>query len=111
MKENKFIPGQVVISRAGRDAGRLYIVTGPVGGENDWNMVYVVDGQIRKMDRPKIKNVRHLEDTGKVVPEIAQKIATGRKITDQEIRQVLEATLTTVASVASVKEALSDSNG
>ncbi|MFZ5591291.1 MAG: hypothetical protein ACOY81_05750 [Bacillota bacterium] len=111
MKDKKFTPGQVVISTAGRDTGRLYVVTGQAGGEDGRNLVYVVDGHIRKIDRPKKKNVRHLEDTGKLVPEIAQKIATGRKVTDQEIRQVLEATFTTAASVASVKEALSDTDG
>ncbi|MBE3576768.1 MAG: KOW domain-containing RNA-binding protein [Limnochordales bacterium] len=48
--------GQVVTSRAGRDAGRTYLVVGvrPDG------RVLVADGRIRPLERPKVKNPRHL---------------------------------------------------
>lgn len=48
--------GQVVTSRAGRDAGRLYLV---VGWRED-GRVLVADGEGRSVKRPKPKNVRHL---------------------------------------------------
>lgn len=48
--------GQVVTSRAGRDAGKTYLVVGllPDG------RVLVADGRVRSVVRPKVKNLRHL---------------------------------------------------
>ncbi|NLM38475.1 MAG: RNA-binding protein [Firmicutes bacterium] len=48
--------GQLVTSRAGRDAGRKYVVI----GFSEPGFVLVADGEIRKVSRPKRKNVKHL---------------------------------------------------
>ena len=52
--------GQVVISTAGHDKGDLLVIA---GFENE--KVLVCDGKHRKLDKPKCKNVKHLEGTEK----------------------------------------------
>jgi len=51
--------GQVVFSKRGRDAGRLYVVTGMMQ-----NFCCIADGRYRKLQNPKKKNPRHLVFTG-----------------------------------------------
>ncbi len=51
--------GGVVISLAGRDAGRLLLVMDVAE-----NGVLVCDGGERPVESPKLKNVRHVKDTG-----------------------------------------------
>ena len=50
--------GRVVISLAGRDKGRLLAVM-----QADKNCVQVCDGKERPVERPKSKNIRHVEAT------------------------------------------------
>ena len=50
--------GRVVISLAGRDKGRLLAVM-----QADKNCVQVCDGKERPVERPKSKNIRHVEVT------------------------------------------------
>lgn len=51
--------GTVVISTAGHDAGRLYVVL-----ECNGTRLALADGKIKKIKNPKTKNVRHTENTG-----------------------------------------------
>lgn len=72
--------GSVVISRAGRDAGRPFLVI----RELDQDFVLIADGGLRTMDRPKKKKRRHLKPTGRV--EMREKLLGGEQILDKEIR-------------------------
>ena len=47
--------GQVAISLQGRDRGCYYVVVQAQGGK-----VFVADGKKRKLENPKIKNIKHL---------------------------------------------------
>jgi len=69
--------GSVVKSLAGRDKGRLLLVT----GVSD-NGLLVCDGKERPLKRPKRKNPKHLEDTGmKIPPDMAK--------TDRSLKKLL----------------------
>ena len=65
--------GQVVLSLRGHDKGDLLVVAG-----FDKNRVLVCDGRSRKLERPKLKNPKHLRETGILLSE--DSIATNRKI-------------------------------
>ncbi|MEW6230149.1 MAG: KOW domain-containing RNA-binding protein [Bacillota bacterium] len=78
--------GQVVVSIAGRDRGRRYIVTGIV----DRTFVIVADGIYRRVSNPKKKNVRHLMMTRKADGRIGSKILAGAGVTDEEVREALK---------------------
>ena len=81
----KIEPGSVVFSKAGRDSGRFYIVTEIV----DADYVKIVDGELRRIDKPKLKKIKHLKAEGEVVEKIALKLVEGKKVFDAEIRSIL----------------------
>ncbi len=53
--------GQAVISLSGRDKGRYLVVT-----EVGTDFIFVADGKLRTLDRPKRKNPKHLSATKRV---------------------------------------------
>ena len=52
--------GSLVYSRAGRDKGSLFIV---IDKEGDW--VYLADGDLRRVEKPKKKRLKHINKTNK----------------------------------------------
>lgn len=83
-------PGQLVVSTAGRDRGKFYLVL----EETLDNKVYVVDGEIRKVANPKRKNKKHLRPCPENSSEFNQKFKAGLKITDLDIRKALKEIIT-----------------
>ena len=51
--------GLIVRSKAGRDKGGLFVI---LKLENEY--AYIADGDLRKVDRPKKKKLRHLQLSG-----------------------------------------------
>jgi len=74
--------GQLVFSKAGRDKGKVFLVVSIASSP----FVYVADGEMRRIEKPKKKNVRHLHNTGIVSEPIAYKLKQGESLTNQEIR-------------------------
>ena len=74
--------GSIVISKAGRDQGRLFLVVEEV----DDDFVMIANGDLRKMDRLKKKRRKHLKPTGTVVQELVDRISNGEKVEDHELR-------------------------
>jgi len=54
--------GQVVFSKCGRDKGRAFVVLS-VEGE----YVFLADGQLRPLNKPKKKKLRHTQPTRTIV--------------------------------------------
>jgi ribosomal protein L14E/L6E/L27E len=77
--------GQIVISRAGRDAGRTFVVVRVI----DDLYVEICDGDLRKVEKPKKKKIKHLNITGKIAEGLAEKLKNGDRITNAEIRKAL----------------------
>lgn len=69
--------GRVVCSVAGHDRDRFYMV---VRCEGD--RIYIADGKVRKLDRPKGKNRLHLRPTN-------QSLNPEEVTTDRKLRQAL----------------------
>lgn len=78
--------GKVVISRAGRDQGRYYIIIKVI----DEKYVYVADGKYRKLLNPKKKKLKHLIMTNLVSENIREKILKGEKITNLMLQNFLQ---------------------
>ena len=74
--------GSVVISKAGRDRGRPFLVVDVV----DDDFVMVANGALRKMDRQKKKRRKHLKPTGAVVEELRTRLREGKPVEDHELR-------------------------
>lgn len=60
--------GKIVCSKAGRDKDYFMVV---IKTENDY--VYVCDGKERPLERPKRKNIKHLQFTNTVLSETEYK--------------------------------------
>lgn len=87
----RFTPGRLVSSIAGRDRGKFYLVLDVLGDTR----VRVANGVERKVSGPKLKNIKHLMTYPLVAGEIAEKVRTGQKVTDLDIRKALQELLTT----------------
>ena len=74
--------GQIVYSIAGRDRGRYFIVVDII----DDNYVLISDGDLRKLEKPKKKKLRHIKKTNKIVDEFSIKLKEGKPIRNIEIR-------------------------
>jgi ribosomal protein L14E/L6E/L27E len=78
--------GQIVKSKAGRDKDRTFVIIGVV----DQQYVLVADGDLRKVDKPKKKKVRHLAKYNIVSEDIKQKIDNNDKVSNLLLRRELE---------------------
>lgn len=78
--------GQVVKSKAGRDKGRIFLVVDIL----DKDHLYLVDGDLRKLDNPKKKKTKHLIVYNTVLPELKYKLDNQIKINNAFIRKLLE---------------------
>ncbi|HEY9060285.1 MAG TPA: KOW domain-containing RNA-binding protein [Pseudobacteroides sp.] len=78
--------GQVVYSKAGRDAGRKFIII----SIPDESYVYISDGDLRKIEKPKRKKAKHLLITEEVVKPLSEKLLNKMQVTNSEVRRALE---------------------
>ena len=76
--------GSIVRSKAGRDKGDFFIVLAM-----DDNYVYMANGELRKVDQPKKKKLKHLQGTEQVSEFIINKLSQGGKVTNSEVRKAL----------------------
>ena len=87
MVEYSVETGRVAQSIAGRDKGRLFVIIGTI----DEQYVYIADGDLRVLDRPKKKKLRHLRLRPEILQSIAEKLKGGLKVFDAELRSALRA--------------------
>lgn len=78
-------PGQIVYSTAGRDEGRKFVILSII----DDNYVYISDGDLRKVNKPKKKKVKHLKSTDIVADSINEKLLSNIRVEDWEIKKHL----------------------
>lgn len=79
--------GNVVLSKSGRDKGKLFFVTEIL--EN--NYVYIIDGNIHKVENQKLKKSKHLELVEAQDEEISNKLKNKQKLSNHDIRRALRA--------------------
>lgn len=81
-----FQTADLVVSVSGRDKGRVFMVTEVL----DSNYVLIADGAYRKLEKPKKKKIKHLEQSEFVLHErILAKISEGKKLTNAELRKAI----------------------
>jgi len=77
--------GRVAYSKAGRDKGRLFIVIGVI----DEDFVLISDGDLRPVEKPKKKRIKHLKYTDLVAENIVEILKNGRKLINADIQKTL----------------------
>lgn len=78
--------GKIVCSKAGRDKGKFFIILSVL----DDKYVYICDGDLRTVERPKKKKVKHLNFTNSVAEEIRNLLMSNKRINSATIRKILQ---------------------
>ena len=78
--------GKLVYSKSGRDAGRYYIVISVLNEE----YVYICDGDLRKLENPKKKKIKHLRFFNFVADDIRSNILLEKNISNSQIKKFLQ---------------------
>ena len=74
----------IVMSAAGRDAGKLFYVLKVEG-----SFAYLVDGKIRKLESPKRKKLKHIRFVARSDTRVACKIQQDEPLLNSELRRDL----------------------
>ena len=78
------VPGDIVYSKAGRDKDNYFVVM-----STSDNYAFVCDGRKRKTDRQKRKKIKHLILGIGHSQFLANKLNSGEKVTNTELRREL----------------------
>ena len=74
----------MIVSLAGRDKGQLFFVV-----DTDEQYVYLADGKGRRLESPKRKKRRHVRKLPLCPSRVAEKLRTGDKVLNSELRREL----------------------
>ncbi len=80
----EIIEGSVVRSVAGRDKGERFLVLVREG-----EYAYIADGDLRKVERPKKKKLKHLQGSYAVSEVIKSKLRANEEVTNSQVRKAL----------------------
>jgi ribosomal protein L14E/L6E/L27E len=79
--KNQIQVGDVVRSLKGRDKGKLFLVVNVKDGKAE-----TVDGRVRRVIDPKLKNQKHLETVyPMVLKELAEEISKGNPVGNDRV--------------------------
>ncbi|NLJ72207.1 MAG: RNA-binding protein [Syntrophomonadaceae bacterium] len=78
--------GKIAYSKAGRDAGRPFVVIEVVNEKN----VLLADGDLRRIENPKLKNIKHIKITNSVANEVLAYLVKGEMPENHIIRKNLK---------------------
>lgn len=77
--------GQIVFSKSGRDKGRPFIIY-----DFDDEFIYLVDGDLRKLEKPKKKKKKHIQIVNEIDYDIKKKLEDNLYLLDADIRKALK---------------------
>jgi len=77
--------GRIAKSLAGRDKDKFFMIC----EVSDEEFVFISDGDYRKLSRPKLKKLKHLKLTPHVLEGIREKLMSGKKVFDAELRSAI----------------------
>ncbi|BEP30104.1 KOW domain-containing RNA-binding protein [Helicovermis profundi] len=78
--------GQFVRAIAGRDKEKVFITIDKIGVD----YLLLVDGDLRKIESPKKKKVKHVSKLDFISIDIVKKLKEGKKVTNLMIRKEIE---------------------
>jgi ribosomal protein L14E/L6E/L27E len=80
--------GRLVISKAGRDIGELFVIISIL----DDKYVFISDGSCRSISRPKKKKIKHLKCTSVISEQIRDTIISDKQLTNSMVKKFLIST-------------------
>ncbi len=78
--------GQYVRSKAGRDKNHIFLVLDII----DHEYVLLVDGDSRRIEKPKKKKIKHLYEYKQISDVVREKKTDDKKLTNLMIRKEIE---------------------
>lgn len=84
-QEEKFQIGKLAFSKAGHDKDSIYVII-----KFDQEYVYLVDGILKKLEKPKKKRIKHIQIINEIPANIAESLQTGKKVTDEDIKRAIK---------------------
>lgn len=81
---NEFTIGGYAVASAGHDTGKCYVIF-----HMDSEYVYLVDGKIRTLDRPKKKKIKHIKMLSQFNQELAEKVKN-KTAKNEEIKRAIK---------------------
>ena len=80
--------GRLVVSKAGRDVGELFLIIGIL----DDKYVFISNGSQRSIEKPKKKKIKHLEYTNVIAEQIRDTIISDKELTNSMVEKFLIST-------------------
>ena len=77
--------GKFATSKAGHDKTKLYIII-----KEDLEYVYLVDGDLKPLDKPKKKSKKHIQIINRVDETIQNKLETKQIIYNEDIKRAIK---------------------
>ena len=74
----------IIVSLAGRDKGQFFFVV-----DTEERYVLIADGKGRRLEKPKRKKRKHIQKVQQTDSRVAEKIRTGDKVLNSELRREL----------------------
>jgi ribosomal protein L14E/L6E/L27E len=78
--------GQYVRSKAGRDKNHIFLVMEVI----DHEYVLVADGDVRRVESPKKKKIKHLYEYKQISDVVREKKTDDKKLTNLMVRKEIE---------------------
>lgn len=85
MQKSDYV-GRVVYSKAGRDKETALLIIDVIDDE----YVNVADGELRKVEKPKKKKLKHLNISDIISEELKENILSGTKVSNSKIKKFLQ---------------------
>lgn len=82
---NRFQAGQMAISDAGHDRGKLYVII-----EVRDEIVLLADGLRKTVEKPKKKNIRHVRRMNYIAPEIDARLNGECPLNNEDILKAIQ---------------------
>lgn len=78
--------GKFAISKAGHDKAQIYVITAIAE-----DFVYLCDGKLKPLERPKKKRIRHIQIVNASVEEsLRERLKNGGTVRNEEIKYALK---------------------
>lgn len=82
---NRFLPGQMVLSAAGHDKGKIYVILA-IQNEALW----VADGMRKTAEKPKRKNIRHVRRMNYIDEGIDARLKSDCPLKNEDICRAIQ---------------------
>lgn len=80
----EYVVGQLVFSKSGHDKGGLFVIM-KIEGE----YLYLADGKVRALEKPKKKKIKHVQKVNYVAREIKEKIQEESYVNNADLRRAI----------------------